>query len=98
MPPLSLRASGGLQTTEKAADAGGDAVLPSAQLIPDGAFSVPRTVCVLTEDRSLFFPTQPGPLMQPTSLTFCYLIMAINLGKVFGKNNVHTDLTICIAN
>lgn len=88
-----------LQTTENSSQrrgGGGSAVF--TQLIPNGIFSVPRTVYVLIEDRSLFFPTQPGPFTQPTSLTFCYLIMVINLGKVFDKNNVHTDLTICIAN
>lgn len=55
-------------------------------------------VYIFTEDRISLFSTQPGPFIQPISLTFCYLIMVINLGKVFDKNNVHTDLTICIAN
>lgn len=55
-------------------------------------------VYILIEDRISLFSIQPGPFMQPISLTFCYLIMVINLGKVFDKNNVHTDLTIYIAN
>lgn len=75
--------------------------VPSAiptQLNPNNIYSVPRMIYTLIEDRIPLFSTLPGPFMQPISLTLCYLIMVINLGKVFDKNNVHTDLTICIAN
>lgn len=50
------------------------------------------------KDGNSLIHSQPSPFTHPIYLTFCYLIMVINLGKVFDKNNVHTDLTICIAN